>query len=51
MEVLTVYTLRRQVRHCDGLYMLGTGNGTIRKYGPVGVCVSLCLGVGLRLSP
>ena len=26
---------------CDGLYMLGSGSGTIRRYGPVGVGVSL----------
>ena len=26
---------------CDGLYVLGPGSGTIRKYGPVGVGVSL----------
>lgn len=27
--------------HCDSLYMLGQGSGTIRRCGPVGVCVSL----------
>ena len=26
---------------CDGLYMLGLGNGTIRRCGPVGVGVVL----------
>jgi hypothetical protein len=26
---------------CDGLNMLGPGSGTIRRYGPVGVGVSL----------
>jgi hypothetical protein len=25
---------------CDGLYMLGPGNGTIRGYGPAGVGVA-----------
>jgi hypothetical protein len=28
-------------RSCDGLYMLGPGSGTIRRYGPVGVGVVL----------
>ena len=27
--------------HCDGLYMLGPGNGTIRRCGLVGVGVAL----------
>jgi hypothetical protein len=26
---------------CDGLHMLGPGTGTIRRYGPVGVGLSL----------
>ena len=26
---------------CYGLYMLSTGNGTIRRYGPVGVGMAL----------
>jgi hypothetical protein len=26
---------------CDGLYMLGLGSGTIRRYGLVGIGVSL----------
>ena len=29
------------VRHCDGLYMLGPGSGTIRRYDLVGVGMSL----------
>jgi len=33
-----------------GLYMLGPENGTIRKYGPVGVGLSLCVWA-LRPSP
>jgi hypothetical protein len=28
-------------RYCDGLYMLGTGSGTIKRCGPVGVGVAL----------
>jgi hypothetical protein len=27
--------------YCDGLYLLGPGSGTTRRYGPVGVSVSL----------
>jgi hypothetical protein len=30
-----------QIIKCDGLYMLRQGSGTIRKYVPVGVGVSL----------
>ena len=31
----------KTITHYDGLYMLSPGNGTIRKYGPVGVGVLL----------
>jgi hypothetical protein len=30
---------------CDGLYMLGPGSGTIRRYGLVEVGLSLCVWV------
>ena len=34
---------------CDGLYMLGPGSGTTRRYGPFGLGVALlewCVSVG-----
>jgi hypothetical protein len=32
---------KKRIWFCDGLYMLGSGRGTIRKCGLVGVGVSL----------
>ena len=33
--------------NCEGLYILGPGSGTVRRYGPVDVGVSL-VGVGFK---
>jgi hypothetical protein len=43
------YIIGLREPRCDGLYMLGSGSGTIGRCGHVGVEVSL-LGVGLRPS-
>ena len=41
---------KENIFHCDGLYMLGPGSGTIRRCGPVGIPVALVLvGVGVSL--
>jgi hypothetical protein len=48
MEIHSI--LKTSKHHCDGLYMLSPGSGTIRRFDPVGAGVSLCVWT-LQLHP